>query len=298
MAQQQVVASIFEINLRTRTVALISLMTLAVVLTLPTAQAQTFNVLYSFTGGLDGSSPWGQLAMDRAGNFYTGTMEGGNDTGSGAASKLEPASGGWLLQPLYDFDGGNDDGVQPQVVVASNGVVFGSTQAGGPSGWPAVLAGKAMRVLWLWPALLMLAVGCYQLTVPDLWRDELSSWSFASRPVPDDAVRADHRGTLLGRVHDRAVLDRRPLPHLDQAVIPAQHRSRPYRSPGGEFHRTDHHGVRMDKSLRVDHGRGVVQRIDRHSVTPPECVCGPRRRDHMSRPHQYVTAAETRITRT
>ena len=55
MAQQQVVASIFEINLRTRTVALISLMTLAVVLTLPTAQAQTFNVLYSFTGGLDGS---------------------------------------------------------------------------------------------------------------------------------------------------------------------------------------------------------------------------------------------------
>lgn len=93
MAQQQIVASIFEINLRTRTVALISLVTLAVVLTLPTAQAQTFNVLYSFTGGLDGSSPWGQLAMDRAGNFYTGTMEGGNDTGSGAASKLEPASG-------------------------------------------------------------------------------------------------------------------------------------------------------------------------------------------------------------
>jgi len=134
MAQQQIVASIFEINLRTRTVALISLMALAVVLTLPTAQAQTFNVLYSFTGGLDGSSPWGQLAMDRAGNFYTGTMEGGNDTGSGAASKLEPASGGWLPQPLYDFNGGNDDGVQPQVVVASNGVVFGSTQAGGPSG--------------------------------------------------------------------------------------------------------------------------------------------------------------------
>jgi mannosyltransferase len=60
-----------------------------------------------------------------------------------------------------------------------------ATPAGGPSGWPAVLAGKAMRVLWLWPALLMLAVGCYQLTVPDLWRDELSSWSFASRPVPE-----------------------------------------------------------------------------------------------------------------
>lgn len=133
MAQQQIVASVFEINLRTRSIAFISLVTMVAVLTLlPTAQAQTFNVLYNFTGGVDGSSPWGQLAMDPAGNFYTGTMEGGNDTGSGAAIKLEPVSGTWLLQPLYDFNGGND-GVQPQVVVASNGAVFGTTQAGGLS---------------------------------------------------------------------------------------------------------------------------------------------------------------------
>ena len=62
MIQQQIVASIFKINLRTRTVARSSLLTLAVVLTiLPSAQAQTLNELYSFTGGLDGSSPWGQL---------------------------------------------------------------------------------------------------------------------------------------------------------------------------------------------------------------------------------------------
>jgi uncharacterized repeat protein (TIGR03803 family) len=135
MAQQQILPSIFEINFRTRTVALISLVTLAGVFTiLPTAQAQTLNVLYSFTGGLDGSSPWGQLAVDQAGNLYTGTMEGGNNTGSGAAIKLKSVSGSWLLQPLYDFNGGNDDGIQPQVVVASDGTVFGATQAGGPSG--------------------------------------------------------------------------------------------------------------------------------------------------------------------
>ena len=135
MAQQQLVTSIFQINLRTRTVALASLMTLAAAFTiLPIAQAQTFTVLYSFTGGLDGSSPWGQLAMDPAGNFYTGTMEGGNNTGSGAAIKLRAVSGSWLLQPLYDFNGGIGDGVQPQVVVASDGSVFGATQAGGLSG--------------------------------------------------------------------------------------------------------------------------------------------------------------------
>ncbi len=134
MDEQQIVASIFEINLRPGKVALISL-TLAIVLTtLPAAQAQAFNVLYSFTGGRDGSSPWGQLARDASGNFYTGTMEGGNGTGSGAVSKLKTASGSRLMLPLYDFNGGDVDGVQPQVVVASNGDVFGATQAGGLSG--------------------------------------------------------------------------------------------------------------------------------------------------------------------
>lgn len=133
MLQQQIVASIFETNSRARTTALTSLLSLAVLFTvLPTAQAQTFNVLYSFTGGIDGASPWGQLAVDSTGNFYTGTQEGGNNSGSGAAVKLRPVSGGWLLQPLYDFNGGND-GVQPQVMVAPNGDVFGATQAGGAS---------------------------------------------------------------------------------------------------------------------------------------------------------------------
>lgn len=134
MAQHQIVASIFEINLRAKTAALISLMTLAMVFTiLPAAQAQTFDVLYSFTGGLDGASPWGQLAMDSAGNFYIGTQGGGNDSGSGAASKLKAGAGSRVMQPLYDFNGENGDGVQPQVMVASNGIVFGATQAGGGS---------------------------------------------------------------------------------------------------------------------------------------------------------------------
>jgi mannosyltransferase len=45
------------------------------------------------------------------------------------------------------------------------------------------LASRAMRVPWLWPALLTLLVGCYQLGRPGLWRDELWSWSFAADPV-------------------------------------------------------------------------------------------------------------------
>jgi mannosyltransferase len=45
------------------------------------------------------------------------------------------------------------------------------------------VAAAAMRVHWLWPVLLTLLAGLYHLTRPELWRDELSSWSFASRPV-------------------------------------------------------------------------------------------------------------------
>jgi mannosyltransferase len=41
----------------------------------------------------------------------------------------------------------------------------------------------ASRVPWLWPALLTLAFGCYHLDRPELWRDELWSWSFAAEPV-------------------------------------------------------------------------------------------------------------------
>jgi mannosyltransferase len=36
---------------------------------------------------------------------------------------------------------------------------------------------------WLWPALLTLFLGCYLVGRPELWRDELWSWSFAAEPA-------------------------------------------------------------------------------------------------------------------
>jgi hypothetical protein len=47
------------------------------------------------------------------------------------------------------------------------------------------LADLAARLCWCWPALITLIFGFYQVGNPELWRDELASWSFASRPVPD-----------------------------------------------------------------------------------------------------------------
>jgi mannosyltransferase len=48
--------------------------------------------------------------------------------------------------------------------------------------WP-VLAEYARRLRWCWPALLTLALGFYDIGRPELWRDELASWTIAERPL-------------------------------------------------------------------------------------------------------------------
>jgi len=56
------------------------------------------------------------------------------------------------------------------------------------------LAGSAGRVAWCWPALLTLALGWYQVGRPELWRDELASWSFATRPLSSLIATTPHTG--------------------------------------------------------------------------------------------------------
>ena len=56
------------------------------------------------------------------------------------------------------------------------------------------LADQAARLCWCWPALVTLVLGFYQVGRPQLWRDELASWSFASRPVSSMIASARHTG--------------------------------------------------------------------------------------------------------
>jgi mannosyltransferase len=56
------------------------------------------------------------------------------------------------------------------------------------------LARRALRVPWCWSALLTLALGFYQVSRPELWRDELSSWSFGTRPLSSLIASARHTG--------------------------------------------------------------------------------------------------------
>jgi len=60
------------------------------------------------------------------------------------------------------------------------------------------LADWFARVPWCWPVLLTLMLGFYQLSGPELWRDEIASWMFASRPLPR-LIAATHNtdGTQL-----------------------------------------------------------------------------------------------------
>ena len=53
----------------TITLILLFIFLLFVFLTQP-AQAQTYEVIYNFTGGLDGVSPHAGLTIDQSGNFY------------------------------------------------------------------------------------------------------------------------------------------------------------------------------------------------------------------------------------
>ena len=102
------------------------------------AQAQTENILYSFSGSADGNAPSTvSLIFDGSGNLYGTTSEGGGctrlNTGCGAVFEMSPnGSGGWTEQVLYGFTGGTD-GLQPEgsLVMDAAGNLYGTTQVGG-----------------------------------------------------------------------------------------------------------------------------------------------------------------------
>ncbi len=97
-------------------------------------QAQTFRVIHTFTGSADGYGPYSGLTMDRAGNFY-GTTSGGGTYGFGGVFKLTHSGSGWVLTPLYSFQGGSD-GANPEarVIVGPDGALYGTTISGGGAG--------------------------------------------------------------------------------------------------------------------------------------------------------------------
>ena len=100
------------------------------------AQAQTFHVIHSFSGGADGATPV-TTTIDRAGALWNGQRRRAGPQRlplAGMRHGLPAAAGGegWFLLPLYSFTGGSD-GYSPgaRMTFGANGLLYGTTELGG-----------------------------------------------------------------------------------------------------------------------------------------------------------------------
>lgn len=103
-------------------------------LLLISAHAQTYKVIYNFTGqGSDGATPYAGPTLDQSGNLYGSTYLGGT-FGSGSVYRLSPHGSSWKYTSLYSLKGGAD-GAGPAfgslVIGGQNRALFGTTEGGG-----------------------------------------------------------------------------------------------------------------------------------------------------------------------
>ena len=112
-----------------------------VICALGSARAQTFTLLYTFTGGSDGRGPFGGVILDGAGNLYGTTTEGGNlacSLGCGTVFKVDTSGNETVL---YSFAGtGAGDGEYPNATLLrdTQGNLYGTTESGGAFGYGTV----------------------------------------------------------------------------------------------------------------------------------------------------------------
>jgi uncharacterized repeat protein (TIGR03803 family) len=93
----------------------------------------TLSTLFTFNGSSDGYLPTGTLIMDKSGNIYGTTVNGGG-ANDGVAWELSPPGGGgvpWTEKVLASFGGSN--GIEPYagLVMDGSGDLYGTTANGG-----------------------------------------------------------------------------------------------------------------------------------------------------------------------
>lgn len=125
---------IFSTIWRIATAPLVIAIALVLMVFSITGQAQTFKILHDFTGGEDGRWPESVMspAIDKAGSLY-GTNNGGGyygdkcPEGCGAAFELAHTPSEWLLVPLHQFQGGNDQNAWASLTIGPDGALYGTT---------------------------------------------------------------------------------------------------------------------------------------------------------------------------
>jgi uncharacterized repeat protein (TIGR03803 family) len=89
------------------------------------------SVVYSFNGKPDGANPFGNL-LYKSGIFY-GTTAGGGTANNGTVFSFDPKSGTETI--MHSFAGGADGGRPVGGLIDVGGVLYGTTQVGGASGF-------------------------------------------------------------------------------------------------------------------------------------------------------------------
>jgi uncharacterized repeat protein (TIGR03803 family) len=108
-----------------------------------------YTILYTFSGGADGSEPWGPVVMDKAGNLYGTTRYGGNlscgQSGRGCGVAFELKTTGEEIV-LHTFSG--PDGMAPSsgLVWDAAGALYGTAPRGGSTAGCASGCGVVFKI--------------------------------------------------------------------------------------------------------------------------------------------------------
>ena len=92
----------------------------------PSNGSWTETILYSFTGGEDGSQPKSGVILDQAGNLYGTTLYGGADA-QGTVFQLTHSDSGWIEKVLHSF-GSSGSGPYGGLIFDQAGKLYGTTQ--------------------------------------------------------------------------------------------------------------------------------------------------------------------------
>jgi uncharacterized repeat protein (TIGR03803 family) len=101
----------------------------------PSNSKFTEKVIHNFAGGRkDGAGPYAGLIIDKSGNLYGTTINGGSFN-LGVAFELKRSGAHYVESILHSFGGGSD-GTQPygSLLFGASGVLYGTTEGGGADG--------------------------------------------------------------------------------------------------------------------------------------------------------------------
>ncbi len=112
------------------------------------AIAWTFQPLYAFAGGADGSTPRDGMIAGPNGSFYGTTA--GSGTSQGTVFQLTPpvSGGSWTETPLYTFTGAAGLGPWATVTASKTGTLYGTALSDGQAPYGEIFALSQAKGVW------------------------------------------------------------------------------------------------------------------------------------------------------